>query len=135
MTARIGGRCGARMSTFTAKDRFLFDLNGYITIRGVLNADELSVLNQGLDEHANFRPRTGELRNTRQGRMSKSGDRLDAGGMMNWPEPFGAAFRKLLVHPDIVSHLNALCGKGYRLDHTPMIIAQEKDSEGFMLHG
>lgn len=130
---RLHTKTGTR--GFTPIDRFMFDLNGYTVVRGVLGSQELKILNEAVDEHAFLRPRRGVLRNTRAGKMSAKGDRYDAGGMMDWPEPHGAHFRRLLCHPRIVSHLNALCGTGYRLDHTPLLIAQEADSEGFMLHG
>lgn len=51
-------------------------------------------------------------------------------------------FLKLLLfelqfqaHPALVPYLRALCGEGYRLDHQPLVLVQEKDSEGFSLHG
>jgi hypothetical protein len=34
-----------------------------------------------------------------------------------------------------VPYLNLLVGEGYRLDHSPLVIAQERGSEGFSLHG
>ena len=46
-------------------------------------------------------------------------------------------FKQLLsgCHPRLAAGLNALCGPGFRLDHQPMCITQEADSEGFALHG
>jgi hypothetical protein len=121
------------MSTFTDRERYLFDLNGFIVIRGALDADEVRLLNEAVDANAQLNRREGVLRNTRaDSKMSAPGDRFDVGGILSWPEP---VFRKLLAHPSIVPYLNSLCGKGYRLDHSPLLLVQEKDSEGFMLHG
>ena len=104
-------------------------------VRGVLSKDEVGLLNQGIDAQAELNVRSGKLRNTRNNsRMSAPGNRKDVGNFMNWPK-YGAAFRKLLCHPGVVPHLNALCGPGYRLDHAPLMLVQEPDSEGFMLHG
>ena len=51
---------------------------------------------------------------------------------MNWKE---SIFRKLVAHPSIAPYLNTLCGEGYRMDHQPFVILQNKNSEGFSLHG
>ena len=42
---------------------------------------------------------------------------------------------QVLAHPRLVPYYRALCGEGYRLDHQPLLIAQDQDSEGFHLHG
>ena len=57
------------------------------------------------------------------------------GGMLGWEEPHREIFRKLLAHPKLVQYLHMVIGEGYRLDHSPLIIAQNKGSEGFSLHG
>jgi hypothetical protein len=41
----------------------------------------------------------------------------------------------MLAHPRLVPYYNALCGKGYRLDHSPFVLQQRPGAEGFMLHG
>ena len=78
------------------------------------------------------------LRNTKDG-TPLAGDgktgRMDLSGMLGWPAPQSAPFRKLLAHPKLIPTMHALIGKGYRMDHLPFLIAQEKGSEGFSLHG
>ena len=54
---------------------------------------------------------------------------------MHWPKPHSDVFRRVLTHPRLVPYLTAFCGEGYRMDHQPLLIAQERDSEGFSLHG
>ena len=44
-------------------------------------------------------------------------------------------FFYLKAHRDITPYLISLCGEGYRLDHQPIVILQNKNSEGFSLHG
>ena len=61
--------------------------------------------------------------------------RFDMGGMLGFEDPHRDIFRKFLCHPNVVPYLHLLVGEGYRLDHSPLIIAQEKGSEGFSLHG
>ena len=60
---------------------------------------------------------------------------MDLGGMLGWPGEQGEMFRRLLCHRNITPYLTELVGEGYRLDHQPMVLLQEKGSEGFSLHG
>jgi hypothetical protein len=53
------------------------------------------------------------------------------GGMLGWEKPDREVFREFLNHPKLTEYLELLVGKGYRLDHSPMIIAQEKGCEGY----
>lgn len=61
--------------------------------------------------------------------------RFDMGGMLGWEKPHSDIFRKFLAHENLVKYLHLVVGKGYRLDHSPLCIAQNKGSEGFSLHG
>ena len=96
--------------------------------------------NEAIDAHASeMHERTDPaLRNTKAGTPlagdGKSG-RLDMSGMLGWPDPQCTPFRELLAHPKLVPMLHKLVGQGYRLDHLPLLIAQNKGSEGFHLHG
>lgn len=124
---------------FTDSQKYMFDLNGFILLRGVLSASEVAAANRAIDEHAHMaHERTGILRNTRL-RTPLAGDgsrgRVDLGGMLSWPKPHCEVFRELLAHPRLVPTLTALCGPGYRMDHMPLGLLQDKGSEGFALHG
>lgn len=57
------------------------------------------------------------------------------GGMLGWEPQYREVFRSFLNHPNLVKYLHLVVGEGYRLDHSPLIIAQNKGSEGFSLHG
>jgi hypothetical protein len=119
--------------------RFLFDLNGFLIVRGVLNTTEVQQANSAIDAHAAaFQERDGMLRNTAPG-TPLAGDgvsgRRDLGGALGWDAPHREPFRALLAHPKLSGYLRELCGEGYRADHLPLIIAQHKGSEGFALHG
>lgn len=41
----------------------------------------------------------------------------------------------LLLSPRLQPYFNALCGTGYRLDHSPFILQQRVGADGFVLHG
>ena len=116
----------------------MFDLNGFIVLRGVFSAEEVAAANKAIDAKAsNLHARDpAALRNAKAGTaLAAAGPRLDMGGMLLWPEPHCDFFRSVLAHERLVPYLTTLCGPGYRLDHQPMVIAQRKDSEGFALHG
>ena len=58
------------------------------------------------------------------GIFSGNNSRLDMGGMLGWEEgEQREGFRKLLDHPKLREYLRLLLGEGYRLDHSPLVIA------------
>jgi len=128
----------APAETMSDYEKFLFDLNGFLVLRNVLSADEVAAANAAIDARSEYlRSREdATLRNALEGSPhSAAGPRMDMGGMLSWPKPHCEPFRKLLAHPRLVPYLNTLLGPGYRLDHQPLVVAQDKDSEGFALHG
>ena len=123
------------MGGLSDHDKFLFDLNGYIVVRGALGGDEVAELNRCLDAHGHeaVSRSSAALKNAkRAGAFGAKGARRDLGGMLSWEED---AFRKLLAHPKLAPYLVGLLGEGYRLDHQPMVLLQDAESEGFGLHG
>ena len=142
VTARSPALCRSKTIMASAvlsdADRFAFDLNGFLVVRSVFSPEEVATANAGIDAHtAELQARVGDaLRNANEGTpMSAKGPRLDLGGMLFWDHPHCNLFRNVLAHPKLVPYLNAFCGEGYRMDHQPIVIAQDRDSEGFMLHG
>jgi len=121
-------------------EKFYFDLDGFLVVRGVLTPEEVAAANAAVDAHADkIKERQApELRNTKAG-TPLAGDgvkgRRDLGGMLGWSKPHCDPFRALLAHPKLVPYLTELCGPGYRMDHLPLLITQQKFSEGFCLHG
>lgn len=123
--------------------KYLFDLNGYLVLRSVFSQDHVARANAAVDaRQEQMHERKGELRTSGlYGRESKelAGDRStgrkDLGGMLGWESPCREPFRELLCHPTIAKALHELIGVGYRLDHSPLLIAQDKGAEGHTLHG
>lgn len=119
-------------------ENFLFDLNGFIILRNVLTNEEVNSMNTAIDFYKDkIKPREiAELKNAKAGTtMSSTGSRQDLGGMLGWQGESGATFRRLLCHRNVTPYLIELCGEGYRLDHHPIVLLQDNDSEGFSLHG
>ena len=122
----------------SARARYLFDLNGYIVVRAVLTPAEVASANAAIDQRQASLCERGEgtLRNTKAGSAlagSGSNGRLDLGGLLEWRDT--AVFRDLLAHPRLLPYLHDFLGPGFRLDHRPLLIAQNAGSEGFALHG
>lgn len=142
-------------STMTPDEKFMFELNGYLVVRGLFSKSEAAAMNAAIDSHkALVQPRSDPVLKNAQapvsdaafahqeaaasseapslGLYSASGPRQDLGGLLSWPSP---AFRAALAHKKLVPYLTTLLGEGYRLDHQPLVILQNKNSEGFSLHG
>lgn len=135
---RIQPRVAKRWaSTMPPHDRFLFDLNGYLVIRNVFSPEQVAGMNNAVDDRVHLcNRRDGALRNAKAGSgMSAVGPRMDLGGMLGWDGPGSEGFRSVLAHPKLLPYLHGLCGVGYRMDHLPLMVVQDTDSEGFMLHG
>lgn len=130
----------ANLAEISEEDRFLFDLNGFIIVPGVLSADEVREANTAIDARIpKLAERTGTLRNTPAGTSKlMAGDgsagRKDLGGCLEWGKG-STALRSILAHERLLPFYRALMGEGYRMDHMPLIIAQDEGSEGFALHG
>jgi len=95
--ASSGGSVRAFM---TAREKFMFDLNGFIIVKGAISAEEVQAMNAAIDAHmSESRPRnTVPLKNAAPGSaMAASQPRSDLGGMLGWESPHGDMFRNLLV--------------------------------------
>jgi len=123
----------------TEEQKFSFDLNGYIVVRGVLTEEEVSAANAAIDNHlkdAIERADT-ELRNAKPTSplYGTGPGRQDLGGVLEWGKVESRIFKSILAHPKLVPFFHGILGKGYRMDHLPFVIRQTKGAEGFSLHG
>ncbi len=119
----------------TDDQKYLFDLNGYIVVKGVLTTDEIREANSIIDSRKFVERSDGELKNASPGTaMAGTGSRMDLGGVLEWGDE-SAVFRSILDHPKLVPLFHGILGEGYRMDHLPFVLAAEKGGEGFALHG
>ena len=128
----------ASAPAISARERFLFDLNGFLIVRNVFSKEEVAAANAAIDAHREEQqPReAASLRNTKAGTpLAANGPRIDLGGMLSWTGDQSALFRDALAHPRLVPYYTELMGEGYRLDHQPLVVVQGAESEGFSLHG
>jgi ectoine hydroxylase-related dioxygenase (phytanoyl-CoA dioxygenase family) len=120
----------------TETERFLFDLNGYLTLDGVLDADEVAAANEAIDRHAcllaDRHPGLAHTSAVLKGSTGKTGFTKNPLGFDRpWCEPF----RRMLTQPRVVAVFNEVLGPGFRLDHGPMLIQMVRETEGHWLHG
>jgi hypothetical protein len=122
----------------TDDEKYLFDLNGYLIVRGVLTPEEVKVANGAIDNHAHemVERSEGALRNAVEGTkfFGEGPGRKDLGRALEWGEE-SRVFQSILAHPRLVPVFHGILGKGYRMDHLPIVLAQNQGSEGFQLHG
>lgn len=114
----------------TESERYLFDLNGYLIVRGVLSPDEVAACHMAIDKHIDEAiPRSDPtLRNAIEGSpMYGTGPpRLDLGGIFEWDNDESTTFKSILAIHD---WYHELLGKGYRLDHIPFVRMNDKGGE------
>lgn len=118
---------------------YLFDLNGFLVLRGVFPPEQVAAANAAIEKRLpDMKERLApELRNTKRGSPlagDESRGRKDLGQVLEWGLD-SEVFRRVLDHPRLVPMFHSLLGKGYRMDHSPFVIAQDKGAEGFALHG
>lgn len=120
-------------------ERYLFDLNGFLIVRNVLSPEEIAACHAAIDKHMDeaVAREDPSLRNAVEGSpMYGTGPpRLDLGGIFEWGDVESKVFKSILAHPRLVPLFHGLLGKGYRLDHIPFVLMNNKGGEGFQLHG
>jgi ectoine hydroxylase-related dioxygenase (phytanoyl-CoA dioxygenase family) len=119
---------------FTAAQKYLFDVSGFIVIENILDDDLLSQLNSAFDER-----RTA----IHEGLYSLASDsamftgdhpRSEFDEPFNWPQPWASAFRRLVSLPRAIEIVREVVGDGLRYDSMKGTL-MEPGTEGFALHG
>jgi Phytanoyl-CoA dioxygenase (PhyH) len=117
----------------TDRERYLFDLQGWLVVSGLLNGREIAALTEALD--ANVQRRRIEDGDRVEGSTVLTGTpRRGFRGMLEWPHPWCDPFRYLIAHPKLVPYLNDLLGRGWHLDHSPEVFDYPLGTEGQVLH-
>ena len=112
------------------KERYIFDLTGYLLIEDVLSPAELRELNALIDgydvweQHGNSRVQPESLG------LKRSENKVSVDPLHKWGEPF----RRLIDHPRVLPYLVELIGPQFRYDHGYAIF-MKKGGEKLRLHG
>ena len=119
----------------TDQERYLWDLSGYLILRGVLDPAEIDAANAAIDHYAHTIEHGADNRLAKDSHSLRGTGRPTLHGLLRLAPPHCEPFRRMLAHPAVVMRLNAMCSSGFRLDHGPLLIAGVKGTEGFTLHG
>ncbi|HET6381967.1 MAG TPA: phytanoyl-CoA dioxygenase family protein [Armatimonadota bacterium] len=115
------------------REKYLFDLQGFLVVKNFLTDDEVARLNEAFDANQD---KMGEDRNSNIGSSTTLAGfkRGMFSGMLTWEHPWCEPFRDLLAHPKSVPYLNTIHGRGWRMDHSPFMLQAEAGAEGLILH-
>ncbi|HCK09435.1 MAG TPA: hypothetical protein DHW45_06135, partial [Candidatus Latescibacteria bacterium] len=74
----------------TDDEKYLFDINGYLLVRGVLSEQEVAACNEAIDHHQHLiRERTGKLSLSGNSEaLNGITGRGDLGGLLAWEKPW-----------------------------------------------
>ena len=118
------------------KERFLFDLRGYVVVEDALAPSDLIAANAAVDHHLHLiRKREPGLAQGGENLVAATGRGEFRQDPLTFERPWCEPFREMLTHPAIVDIFNELLGPGFRLDHGPGLIQMDNTTEGHRLHG
>jgi ectoine hydroxylase-related dioxygenase (phytanoyl-CoA dioxygenase family) len=118
------------------REKFLFDLNGYLVLEDVLTHAEVAAANAAIEHHA-------DLISNRETGLSGNAAKLKGGegrgefsqNPLTFQHPWCDPFRRMFTHPRLIDVFNEVLGPGFRLDHGPGLIRMQRGTEGHRLHG
>jgi hypothetical protein len=94
-------------------EKYLFDLNGFIIVRGVLTPDEVEEANRAVDKHAHEMVERSDaaLRNAVKDTKfyGEGPGRMDLGRVLEWGEE-SKVFKSILAHPRLVPVFHGILG-------------------------
>lgn len=113
------------------KEFYLWDLNGYLVVRGVMDEEWLARANEAVD---NFQDRIEVGSELAHGSKSQAGTgRPLLSGLAEFPDPHNEPFRRMLAHPTVVDRLTWMGGSGFRTGGGSVFCAVQGTS-GHALH-
>jgi ectoine hydroxylase-related dioxygenase (phytanoyl-CoA dioxygenase family) len=120
-------------------ERYLFDLNGYIVIEGLITADQVARCNEYIEHQlaadvAQFKE-GGDLTGNSQALAGTSRRLGLSSDVLAWERPYCEPFRDLIAHPRLAPYLETILEEGFRVDAGPSIMATDSGAEGHALHG
>jgi ectoine hydroxylase-related dioxygenase (phytanoyl-CoA dioxygenase family) len=119
----------------TDREKYLFDIQGFLVVRGFLSEKEVARLNAAFDANADRMVEDGNSYTSGSTTLAGAKRRGFFSGMLEWEKPWCEPFRELLAHAKSVPLLNAMHGRGWRMDHAPFALFSRAGDEGLVLHG
>lgn len=121
--------------TMTDREKYLFDLHGFLVVKGFLSREEVKSLNDALDANEDRRGEFGPPHQTADGLKGKWDIFRLYSGLLTWPKPWCQPFRDLLAHSKLIPYCNTIFGRGWRLDHGVDAASALIGCSGLHLHG
>ena len=113
------------------KEFYFWDLNGYLVVPGVMDAEWLAQANEAVDRFQDRIQVGGELAG---GSKSQAGTgRPLLPGLLDLPAPYNDPFRRMIAHPSVVQRLNWMGASGFRTGGATVFCAVQGTS-GHSLH-
>lgn len=117
----------------TETEKYLFDTQGYLVIKGALSPEEVAAGNAAIDHHAHeIQIRPNDLAHGSTTLKGAKG-RGDLGNMLTWEKPHCDVFRHIMAHPNLTPYLEYLLGPGFRFEGMGLI-TMDDGAEGFWFH-
>lgn len=118
----------------TDDEKYFFDLNGYLVLRDVVDADTIRRCNEAIDRHE-AQIETAERRFEGDSKALTSDVRQRwSEEMVAWERPYCEPFRELMVHPHLKPYLAEVMG-AYHMISRPRLVMMDKGCAGHYLHG
>ena len=116
------------------REEYLFDVQGWLVIPGVLEPGLLRALNEALDANQGRFGEEDEDLVEESSTLAGEHHRRTCKGMLEWPHPHCYPFRQLIAYPPLIGYLDGLLGRGWHLDHPPEVFDYAHGTEGHVLH-
>ena len=123
------------MVEMSERENFLWDLQGFLVVRGLLSAEEVAACNAALDANQHLVVEDGNRDIGSSSTLAGTRERQTMTGLLTLPAPWCEPFRRLLAHRAIRPYLNSMLGPGWKLDHLPQCFIAQKGARGLVFHG
>lgn len=112
----------------TEMQDYLFDLRGFIVLKGAVSKDEVAALNAGINALTDMEP------NSWRGYVHRQDNGL--GSQMRWQQAYeiGAPFEQLIDHPAWINHMNRYVGGDDGLFIDEAFIIHQGPGNGQLFH-
>jgi len=119
----------------SGREQYLFDVQGWLVIPGVLEPRLLRALNDAIDANQDrFAEEAGDDPADQSAALTAEHQRRTGRGMLQWPPPHCGPFRELICLPPLTRYLDGLLGRGWHLDHAPEAFDYPAGTDGQHLH-
>ena len=112
------------------REKFLFDLRGYIVVRNALTSEQVQDLSERLEEQRTKKEKR-HYGSDRTILPEESAGAWTAPSLIEW----GGTYVDLIDLPTTAPYLEELLGAGYRLDHDYLNVVNQNAKSTLYLHG